>query len=82
MSAASRSVRLAQEVGELRLACLEVGGAEPQHPLNGGARVAQQLFAAFELLDRLAEAGGMRLELAATLREELLESLLRRSVPG
>jgi hypothetical protein len=66
----------AQEVRELGFARFEVRRAQAEHPLDRRARVAQKLLAAFELRYRLAEAGGMFVELLASPGEQLLESLL------
>ena len=41
---------------------------EPQHPLDRRSRVAKQVLAALELGDRLAQARGVLVELAAPLR--------------
>src|SRR6476619_4265316 len=66
----------AQEIRQLGLARFEVRGAQAEHPLDRGARVAQKLLAAFELGNRLAKSAGVLVELLATPGEQLLQALL------
>ena len=65
-----------RELGEIRLARLEVGGSDSQHPLDGRARVADVLLAPLDVVTTFFEAARMLLELAPPLGKKLLETLL------
>ena len=73
--------QIAQEVGELVLTSLEVVSSEPEHPLDRGARVAQQLLPFLQIGDRRVESRRRLVQLPAALGEERLETLLG-SRPG
>ncbi len=68
---------LAQQLGELGLARLELGGPDSEHALDRRARVADELFTTLELLDRAVQPRGVLVELATAFREYLVETLLR-----
>ena len=70
--------QLADELGDLGLARVEVARPEPEEPLERGPRVPQQALAPLEVRDRVLERGRLRLELAPACCEGLLELVLRR----
>ncbi|OFW71571.1 MAG: hypothetical protein A2Y55_01955 [Actinobacteria bacterium RBG_16_68_12] len=74
--------QLVDEAREVELPGVQFARPEAEEPLDRRPRIAQELFPALEVDERLLEARGVLVELAPTLGEHALEPLFRAQAMG